>query len=190
MPKKPRAASRKARVPTEEERITIEMQREANRQKKIEDGLRDEEEKRTARLDAILKIANEHDMSLFDIFEDFLVTKDRAKSSQVSRMLLNRGDRLLELIKKRQPAIFEHNVILGIRQRIAAETASLADAFRLIQGASVIGTVSDFSLATIPKKASTIAPTLCDFLSNAAGIPNDLNGLHAGSTATTQVPVR
>ncbi|KAJ6587607.1 hypothetical protein DFH09DRAFT_1274488 [Mycena vulgaris] len=92
--------------------------------------------------------------TLHEFIPDLLGTKDQHQSSQVSQMLINHGEELLDLILGYQ----------GCGEILYAEGVKLAQRLRPEQGQSVTTTLAEFSLERILADAEYIAPTLCCLL--------------------------
>ncbi|KAJ6599851.1 hypothetical protein DFH09DRAFT_901936, partial [Mycena vulgaris] len=99
--------------------------------------------------------------TLHEFIADLLGTKDQHQSSQVSQMLINHGEDLLDSIRTRQPALVSQWVTKVAGEILCVEGAKLAQHLRPEQGQSVTTTLAEFSLERILADAEYIAPTLC-----------------------------
>ncbi|KAJ6514380.1 hypothetical protein C8R47DRAFT_1282359 [Mycena vitilis] len=106
--------------------------------------------------------------TLHEFLADLLAAKDAHQSSQVSQTLINHGDELLDLIRRRQPDLVSQWVSRVAADILKEEGATLAQILRPPQGQGVSTTLESFSLAQILADAEYHAPTLCMLLRSLA----------------------
>jgi hypothetical protein len=102
--------------------------------------------------------------SLAEFLTDLMTTKDRVQSSQVSKMLIHHGDRLLDLVHERQPALVNDWAVTLSGQILAKEANILADYLHPPQGQEVSEVLATFSLDRILSNARKLVPHFCDLL--------------------------
>ncbi|KAJ6543340.1 hypothetical protein B0H10DRAFT_1854245, partial [Mycena sp. CBHHK59/15] len=102
--------------------------------------------------------------TLHEFLTDLITTKDQHQSSQVSQMLINHGQELLDIIRSRQPVLVSQWGYQGCRGNFKEEGAKLAQYLRPSQGQGISTTLANFSLERILANAEAIAPTLCFLL--------------------------
>jgi hypothetical protein len=89
---------------------------------------------------------------------------DPIRSSQVSRMLISRGDALLDSIRSRQPAMANEWAVKITGKILAQEGEMLAEHLRPEQGRRVTDILDAFSLERLLADAERLAPSLCQLL--------------------------
>jgi hypothetical protein len=82
--------------------------------------------------------------SYYEFIHELINTKDPIRSSQVSRMLLFRGDALLDSIRSRQPAMANEWAVKITGKILAQEGEMLAEHLRPEQGRQVTDILDDF----------------------------------------------
>ncbi|KAJ6530447.1 hypothetical protein B0H10DRAFT_1861914 [Mycena sp. CBHHK59/15] len=102
--------------------------------------------------------------TLHEFLTDLITTKDQHQSSQVSQMLINHGQELLDIIRSRQPVLVSQWVTRVAGEILKEEGAKLAQYLRPSQGQGISTTLANFSLERILANAEAIAPTLCFLL--------------------------
>jgi len=102
--------------------------------------------------------------SLFAFMDELLNIRDQQLSAQVSRMLGQHGEDILNSIRVRQPNLVNQWAIETSGEILAQEGKKLADFLRPTQGTKVSEVLKMFSLERIMSRAEEIAPTLCHIL--------------------------
>jgi hypothetical protein len=102
--------------------------------------------------------------TLFDFMDELINTKDPIRSSQVSRMLILRGENLLDSIRARQPNMANQWAIKITGEILAQEGEKLVNHLRPAQGRKVSDIINEFSLARLLQDAERLAPSLCQLL--------------------------
>jgi hypothetical protein len=102
--------------------------------------------------------------SFYSFLHEFISTKDRAQSSQFSRILFMHGSELLDSIWKRQPSMTDAWVMKTTGEILAEEGQRLAELLRPPQGQPITHTLETFSLDHVVATAAEIALTLCNAL--------------------------
>lgn len=102
--------------------------------------------------------------SLAEFLIKLMATKDRAQSSQVSQMLIQHGDRVLNHIRERQPAIVNAWAVRLSGEILAKEGKKLAEYLRPAKGQEVSEVLANFSLERILADAEQLAPNFCMLL--------------------------
>ncbi|KII90070.1 hypothetical protein PLICRDRAFT_108798 [Plicaturopsis crispa FD-325 SS-3] len=100
----------------------------------------------------------------FQFFSDFFTASDQHVSRQSSRLVLDHGVELIELMRKKQPDIVMKWALKVSVEEIAKEGKRLTDAMRPSQQAKLTARLEDWNLETLLAKASAAAPNLCDLL--------------------------
>lgn len=102
--------------------------------------------------------------TLYEFMDELINTKDPIRSSQVSRMLISRGDTLLDSIRSRQPAMANEWAVKITGKILAQEGEMLAEHLRPEQGRRVTDILDAFSLERLLADAERLAPSLCELL--------------------------
>ena len=102
--------------------------------------------------------------TLYEFLDALVNTKDCAISSQVSKMLISKGDLLLGSLQKRSPEVVNNWATQATGEILAREGAKLAQHLRPQQGIPLGDVLSVFSLEWILSDAEMIAPHLCKHL--------------------------
>jgi hypothetical protein len=102
--------------------------------------------------------------SLAKFLTDLMTTKDQVQSSQVSKMLIHHGDRLLGLVHERQLALVNDWAVTLSGKILAKEAKILADYLHPPQGQEVSEVLATFSLDKILANAQRLAPNFCNLL--------------------------
>ncbi|KAJ6563464.1 hypothetical protein B0H10DRAFT_2239438 [Mycena sp. CBHHK59/15] len=87
--------------------------------------------------------------TLHEFLTDLITTKDQHQSSQVSQMLINHGQELLDIIRSRQPVLVSQWVTRVAGEIFKEEGAKLAQYLRPSQGQGISTTLANFSLERI-----------------------------------------
>jgi len=150
--------------------------REVNEAKKAEErkaadkaeALLEEERKRAesrARIELVMSSVSAAGYgTLYEFMDELINTKDPIRSSQVSRMLISRGDALLDSIRSRQPAMANEWAVKITGKILAQEGEMLAEHLRPEQGRRVTDILDAFSLERLLADAERLAPSLCQLL--------------------------
>jgi hypothetical protein len=123
-----------------------------------------------ARLQCVLASVTDAGFTLYEFLDELMHTRDRATSSQVSKMLISRGSDLLESIRQRQPKMAYAWAAKTTGEILACESTKLAERLRPQQNCGVTNVLKGFSLTRIMCDAEELAPTLCELL-RAVGVP-------------------
>ena len=122
--------------------------------------LEDEEKKGQERLDQALKLIEGVGYpTLYTFLQALLTTKDQYRSSQVSRMLSQHGNSLLDSIHRRRPDVANDWAISTVRQLVAAEAECLAQRFKADQQQPVSEILKNFSMTKFLAQAELVAPS-------------------------------
>ncbi|KAF8165833.1 hypothetical protein B0H34DRAFT_794172 [Crassisporium funariophilum] len=126
---------------------------------------RAQKDAKTARIDTAMKLIKDAGFSTFNSFlEDVLTAHDPSQSSHISKILINHGHHLFDLIQQRQPEITNDWVISSHRTLISKQCQALAAHFRPQQGSSVTSILAEFSVKGFLSEAKLVAPTICQVL--------------------------
>ncbi|KAF4590201.1 hypothetical protein EYR40_009400 [Pleurotus pulmonarius] len=96
-------------------------------------------------------------------------SKDQQISANFSRQLGHHGRSLLDVLRTRQPHLLESYNIEQTRTIINAEAGALCALLRPGDHASILDTLSSFSLDNMLRDAERAAPFLCQMLRDASG---------------------
>lgn len=102
--------------------------------------------------------------TLYEFVDELLSTKDQQISSQVSCMLGQHGDVILNAIRKRQRDLVKKWAIDLTGELLAGEGRKLAECLRPEKSQKTSSTLEEFSLDRIMADAELLAPNLCRLL--------------------------
>lgn len=180
-PKKPRLSAKNAKnlalqgvQINEQHRASIQARHDAEARERAEAVQKEreanEEANRAARLETAMQaMRNAGYLSIHDFILDLFSSRDRVRSSQVTRMLSHHGISLLDQIQARHPQIANDWALSTTRQLIASECELLTQRFQPAKGASVTETLGKFSLQQVLADSERIAPSLFSVLSQVGG---------------------
>jgi hypothetical protein len=113
--------------------------------------------------------------SLHGYLHRLMTTKAQHASSQASKLLINKGQSLLNDMRNKQPGVVNGWAAAATGEILANEGLKLASYLRPRQGRPLTDIMSEFSLERILTDAEMLAPTLCgllrDFATNGAVSP-------------------
>lgn len=146
----------------------------ADRQQQIEvEKHRQQQAEAHKRLEQVLGMVKEVGYKSLNAFmNDLFTSDDRKISSQVSRMLNDHGDEILDNIRNKQVRISDEWIARNISVTLEKEGLCLVDAMRP-EGHSLTAMIQNFSLGSSGEQMRKVAPTLYTALSQVVGIPGN-----------------
>ena len=127
--------------------------------------LEDEEKKEQDHLNQALKLVEGVGYpTLYTFLQALLMTKDQYRSSQVSHMLSQHGNSLLNSIHRRTPKVANDWAISTVRQLVAAEGECLVQRFKPDPQQPVSEILKNFSMTEFLTQAELLAPSTCQLL--------------------------
>lgn len=146
-------------------RILLQSQQDAAAHEAMQRAEEDEEARKASlaadMVEQAWKRAQEVGFSSMHAFILALLnTNDPARSSQVSRMVANHGNEILDAIHRRNHKVVNDWAISSTRQLILAERALLVKRFQPEIDSSIVDILGRFSLKGVLEDTKNLAPTL------------------------------
>ncbi|KAF8148588.1 hypothetical protein B0H34DRAFT_785583 [Crassisporium funariophilum] len=154
----PSTCKRRVAVLLSEEDVLRRMdkQKERRERERLAEE-RAQKDAKTARIDTAMKSIKAAGFSTFNSFlEDVLTAHDPSQSSHISKILINHGHHLFDLIQQRQPEITNDWVISSHRTLISKQCQALTAHFRPQQGSSVTSILAEFSVKGFLSEAELV----------------------------------